>query len=240
MAEETLTATEALKRRTMAAPIIQAPQQDAAPRRPKMPDEMREQIQDLAEEMVQLNAPASQETGRVDLGPLPAGAPSTMPTAAMPAAVASAAPPPSNKIREGIERRCKPMDFGDLLLAGRVSQTVPILLAKLEVEFTSLTGVESYWMDYYAPPGIDVGSNAHVIWGLYARLALSISAVNGRQWEPIIQADGKVSATAVESRMAQLLRMSERVTNLLFTNLGWFNERVGKLFEDDFEALKNG
>ena len=128
------------------------------------------------------------------------------------------------------------MDFADLVISGRVSQTVPIIPDKLEVVYQSLLGTETYW----------IGQNVESIsstpttmqeWMGYARLALSVSSVNGRGMPEI---KGDITEELFNERFEAVMQMAEPVLRMMLVNLGWFNLRVDELYADDFGPLKNG
>ena len=148
--------------------------------------------------------------------------------------------------RDATEKRCRPMDFGDLVMTNRVTQDVPVLEGKLTVRFQSLTGEESFWLEREmrdrVRPG-PAGGGSAAAWTTYARLALSVHSINGTPLEPHITHNNGVESVddkAAEKRIHQVLRLGERMVEMLLVNLGWFEERVSQLFEEDFAALKNG
>tara|TARA_B100000886_G_scaffold320509_1_gene262018 strand:- start:806 stop:1495 length:690 start_codon:yes stop_codon:yes gene_type:complete len=142
------------------------------------------------------------------------------------------------EVRRSIEDRCEEMDFSDLVLTGRVSQQVPIIPDKFVVGFQSLLASENYWIERNAE------KQATTDWGIrswmgYARLAMSITNVNGKDL-PIVIVDGKIDESAWDSRFTTVMNMGEKPIEYLLVNLNWFNARVDRLYSNDFELLKNG
>jgi hypothetical protein len=143
------------------------------------------------------------------------------------------------KTRALIESRCADMDFGDLILSGRVCQDVPILKGKLEPSYQSLLGKEIFWLERNAH--IHASSNlAMASWMGYARAALSMTAVNGKQFESHIDKDGELIDERVTEKITNLLNLPEQFISMLLVNYTWFNVRVEALYKDDFDLLKNG
>ncbi len=141
-------------------------------------------------------------------------------------------------VRKKIESRCEEMDFSDLVLTGRVTQAVPIIPGKFEVGFQSLLASENYWIERNAE------KEAATDWGIrswmgYARLAMSVTEVNGRQLPEVVTKDG-FDETAWKDRFDTIMNMGEKPVEYLLVNLNWFNARVEQLYKNDFDLLKNG
>jgi hypothetical protein len=77
-------------------------------------------------------------------------------------------------------------------------------------------------------------------WISHARLTMMVKAINGKVLEPHINKNGEIDTEAFDRKLVAVLRMGDRVVELLLINMTWFNFRVEALFDDDFEALKNG
>lgn len=140
------------------------------------------------------------------------------------------------RLQEAIEKKCSEMDFADLIMTGSVIQGVPILAKKLTIEFQSLTGTESFWVNTYVQT---LEEAQRLGWSYYLRLTMSIRSVNNKLWEPHLL-DNKVQEKVVIQKLEQLLKMSEQVLSLISVHQRWFNLRVDKLFAEDLNALKNG
>lgn len=145
--------------------------------------------------------------------------------------------PKERTIRQGIEKRCRPMNFGDLILSGRVTQDVPVLPGKMTVTFRSLTGADSFWVERNSLlQPVDLRNS----WALYHQLAMSVSAINGVARESYTSDTDAIREDVVRQRLELLLGMNTTVIEMLIANMGWFFERVRNLFDNDFEAIKNG
>jgi hypothetical protein len=239
---------DALKARSAdPAPQQQQQQRVAEPPKPRLPPEREAEIARFSKDFQTANAPEQ----RI---PLPAA-----PQQADPNVRQADAPKPEEPRQDGfrstfdtsdrrawLERSLRPMDFGELVLTGRVTQDVELLRGKMSVRYQSLLGEETFWMEQRAR---DMAGQTQAslmnatTWTAYARLALAVQSINGSPLASHIIQNGDVIAVdkdAVEKRIHQVLRMGERVVEMMLVNLGWFEERVTKLFDDDFEALKNG
>jgi len=139
-------------------------------------------------------------------------------------------------LRAKIEKECSDLDFADLILSGRVRQTVPVM-SRLSVEFQSLKASDNLWLEGQAsqlPSEFEARA-----WLGYARLAMSILAVNNKILPDHLE-DSKIDRDLFQSKFDTMMNMSERVIEVLLINMGWFDDRVGKLFSEDSEQLKNG
>jgi len=148
-------------------------------------------------------------------------------------------PTDNPEIRAAIEEHCTGMDFSDLVLTGRVSQHVPILEDKLVVRYRSLLASENFWIERRAE------GEAATDWGLrswmgYARLVLSVDSINGNAFPPYEVKEGEIDSDAFNDRFKKVMNMGEKLVELLLIHLHWFNDRVDRLYTDDFEKLKNG
>lgn len=211
-----------------------------APSEPKLPEKKGPGIRPetfLEAEQYARDAAALAAQERVDLGPLPEGAGSTDedsdPTHYR------GTPSDNRRVRLAIEDRCGEMDFADLILTGRVRQSVPVLPGKIELEFQSLTGAEDFWVESRAQ------QEANTEWGVrswvvYARLTMSLVSMNGRKLPSHLGKDGTVDEKAFKLKMADIMKFGSKVLDIVVTNMGWFNTRVESIFQDDFESLGNG
>ena len=205
-------------------PIIEPLQQR------KLPEALRSQLGSLEREMAELNAPVQ----KIDLGPLPEEAQKKV--AGVEDAGVKKVTPQEQLLKEKTEKACAPMDFGELIMTGRVQQDVPVLPGKLRVTFQSLTGAESYWIERTV---VDQPAEIARSWAIYMQLAMSIHAVNGSVREPF-NVNDKIERGVLERRLALLLKMNTRMIELLIANMFWFFDRVTALYENDFESIKNG
>jgi len=202
---------------------------DPLPQR-RLPESLKSQLSSLEREMAELNAPAQ----KIDLGPLPEAAKKKV--AGVEDDTIKKTTPLDQLLKEKTEKACAPMDFGELIMTGRVQQDVPVLPGKLRVTFQSLTGAESYWIERMV---VEQPADISRAWAVYMQLAMSVHAVNGTPREPF-NVEGKIDRGVLDRRLALLMKMNTRMIELLIANMFWFFDRVNALYENDFESIKNG
>jgi len=144
-------------------------------------------------------------------------------------------------VRAAIEARCTPMDFGDLLMTGRVGQEVPILPGKLTARFKSLKASETWWIEREMAQAF-VSTFAANTWLGYAKLVFSLESVNGEFFPPIETAENSKDPNKdqFQVKFDRVFDYAEPVLELLMLNYMWFNDRVKELYRNDFDLLKNG
>ena len=145
------------------------------------------------------------------------------------------------KTRKAIEDRCDEMDFADLVLTGRVSQHIPVIPGKLEVEYQSLKASENFWVERQAEKEA-LSDWALRSWMGYARLALSIQSLNGKHMGDVYEPHNpkKISEVLFREKFEAVMDLGEKPVEYLLVNLSWFADRVERLSDNDFELLKNG
>jgi hypothetical protein len=144
---------------------------------------------------------------------------------------------PKPTLQEIIESKCAPMDFGELIMTGRVTQKVGVFPGKMTVTYRSLVGSDTFWLERNA---LEQPAELRGLWRTYYQLALCVSEVNGAPKAPFVDSAGKYLDTVILERVTALLHMNTRVLEVLVMNMNWFAQRVDLLLENDFEALKNG
>lgn len=151
------------------------------------------------------------------------------------------------RTRAAIEKRCTEMNFDSLILTGRVNQGIEILKGKLFVEFQSLTSADLLWIDNqrdlkWPNPDTQEEKYAASTWTGYAKLTLSLKNVNGRAYASCFHKDGGIDAKVFDESYRAVVEHSDKLNEVLFVNLTWFEDRVGKMFDPqmEFEQLKNG
>jgi len=142
------------------------------------------------------------------------------------------------KTRLKIESLCTPMDFGELVVSGRVTQKVPVIPDKFFITYQSLTGAEEYWLSENAPKDKD-DSIPPIVWLGYHRVTFMVRAINGSDL-PSHLVDGKIDPAAVQKKMERILSIGDKLLDRMMANMHWFNYRVDKLIDEDIETLKNG
>lgn len=225
---------ESVKKRMAGDDAAAAP----APTKPKGPvirPEVLEEAARFQQEFERMNSQPPEEQ-KIDLGPLPEG---VKVRDELDGVLYRDSTYDNKKVRKAVEARCTEMDFGDLVLTGRVSQTVPVLPKKLVFEFQSLTGSESYWVESraQAEANTDWGLRSWVVW---AQLTLSLVSVNGSKFPDHMGKDGEVDEKLFNEKRKRIMRLGAKILDIAVTNMNWFNDRVDRIFQDDFEQLGNG
>jgi hypothetical protein len=121
-------------------------------------------------------------------------------------------------------------------LYGRVSQWVPVLPGKLEVQFCTQSGEESIWIGRRTPPQDMVGYFALRL----EDLAVSLRALRGSMFgdkefeDPFGLVEGKLQwrEEVLLANIAAVQRLPNNVLNILLKQLDWFNLRVDKAMAD--------
>ncbi len=210
--------------------------------RPNIPTERVGEMRDYLQAEAALKKTSEQP---VDFGPLPDEVQAKLDAEKAAAEAPKTKSPFDTKARrEATELGCSEMDFGDLVLHGRVQQDVPVLKGRLNVRYQSLLGRETYWLER------SIGNRRESVmstsaWLTYTRLALSVAAINNRETDPVLSMNKltnqmEIDDVLVEARLQKLLQMGDRIIELLMVNQSWFEDRYQKLFDDDFQSVKNG
>lgn len=143
--------------------------------------------------------------------------------------------------RKIVEERCDPMDLADLVIAGKVTQVVPIVPVKYEPEFESIGGdvdlalkrliVEEaqalkvdnrYLLDKYALMG----------------LACSLRALNKKPFPDYRDAQGNFNQDLFDVKFNKVTKLPLPLLASLGVHYFWFDIRVRKLLVA--ERIKNG
>ena len=210
---------------------------DPEEKKPRMKPETLKQIQEYAKDVEEMRK-EEEEVDRVEIDKLPDDYVPQPGDSDDPIYYRNT-PSDNPEIRKEIESRCREMDFSDLVLTGRVHQTVPILSGKLQVKYRSLLASENFWIERRAE------GEATTDWGIrswmgYARLALSIESINGNEFDPYVIKGEDIDNDLFNKKFKKVMNMGEKLVELLLIHLHWFNDRVDRLYADDFEKLKNG
>jgi hypothetical protein len=136
------------------------------------------------------------------------------------------------------------LDIGELIMTNRLSQTVPIIPGKLEVQFTSLTdGVQAFLAERLQEIRSRHGSSMLISefyqWQARVALACQVTRYAGAQWPALTDADGTVLPKAYEARMSKVQHLSDHLFPMVVRHMAWFNARVAALLRDS-ESLGNG
>ena len=208
------------------------PASDPPPKEPVIRKETHDQVKQYAQEVA---AQAKAEQERVDLGPLPEHVEVETEDSVYYRNTAY----DNLKVRTAVEGRCTEIDFADLVITGRVVQEVAVLPDKLAVTYQSLLASDNIWIERKASR-MDLTDWAMRSWMGYARLAMSVVSVNGKDLPPHVDKEGDATDAGFEGKFKELMRNAEKVVELMLINLTWFDDRVTKLCSNDFELLKNG
>lgn len=205
--------------------------------KPAIKKETLEQVARFEQEFAALNAAKDAEPEKIELGPLPEGVKGM--DDELDAVLYRGTVFDNKKVRKAIEARCVEMDFADLVLTGRVSQKVAVIPKKLTFEFQSLTGGESYWIESRAQSeaSTDWGLRSWVVW---AQLTMALVSVNGAQLPTHLGKDGDVDEKLFNEKRTRVMKLGAKVLDIAVTNMNWFNDRVDRIFQNDFEQLGNG
>lgn len=140
--------------------------------------------------------------------------------------------------RKRIEAKLSPLNFDELIFAGRVSQEVPIANGKMLVTFQSLKTRDNIFL--LQKMGMIQSDLDATIWLNHARLVLSLVSVNERIYTDPFKSDGTIDEDKFTEKYHQVISGEETFVDVLIVNLGWFMDRVRRMFTDDQDQLKNG
>ena len=142
--------------------------------------------------------------------------------------------------RDIIEARLKPMDIAEMIVNGFVTQRVPIIPGKLEVEFQSVSGEE----DLAIKRLVMTDANALAVTERYhldkfslMALAVGIFAINDKPL-PTHKKENAFNDELFWVKFNSVIRYPMPMLAALGANYYWFDIRVRKLFVA--EKVKNG
>lgn len=143
--------------------------------------------------------------------------------------------------RKIVEARLTPMDITDIIMHGRVFQTVPIIPGKYEPEFQSVSGEEDlalkrlimleqksisapdrYLLDKYSLMGVAAG----------------VRSINKKPLPDHLDSNGNFSDELFLKKFTLVLKLPFHMLSSLGINFFWFDVRVRMLFQA--QAIKNG
>ena len=212
-----------------------APVVPVAPSRP-LSEAMRSDLQRLAAAMKE--APEVVEEvpdNRVELAPV-----SEETARKMGAVVFSGTSFDNREVYDAIRARLTPMDIGDLVMQGRVTQDVPILPGKLVVTFRSLTGKDVEWVE---ERGIAIAKSETIAdasaWVGYALLTLGIVSINGNEFVDCL-VDGTIDEDIFKEKLTRIKGLEDTLIGVLMVNWNWFRNRIVDMYSGAMVSLKNG
>jgi hypothetical protein len=147
----------------------------------------------------------------------------------------------NDKQKEIIEKRLKPLDIVDIIVKGRVTQTVPIVPGKFEVEFQSYAGEEDLilkrWVMAEAKT-LDAPDQYFMDKHTLMTLTVAIRSVNKRPIFDCYKEDGNLDEDKFWVKYKMITRLDYHMLSSLYINWSWFDTRVRKLYVA--EELGNG
>jgi len=137
---------------------------------------------------------------------------------------------------EKLSRSLKPLSLEEYLVSGRVHQDVPILHGKQTITFESITGEDvDFLNDFMTPVEDNPKSTTAAVTTRFilAKLALSIRSINGVDYPPIRDENGRPTKDRMEAKIKKLQGKGLDYLNLLYKHLVWFEGRIGGLLNED-------
>jgi hypothetical protein len=143
--------------------------------------------------------------------------------------------------RRTIESKLEPMDLGDLIVHGRVYQTVPIVPGKFEPEFQSVTAEEDLAlkrMIWKEQKSLDAPEQYLLDKYSIMAIALTVHSINKKVMPSHQDSDGNFDEAAFLTKFDRIMKLPFHMISSLGIHFFWFDVRVRKLFQ--VESLKNG
>lgn len=147
----------------------------------------------------------------------------------------------SQKRRDEIEKRLKPLDFGDLVTKKELTQTVSVIPGKLEVTLRTFSQRENLWILKYI---FDFPGSTMYVQELIntCRLVCGLVALNGAYLPDHRKDVGLPTETIIkedfEKKFFHVVSFPVQLVADMSVQSIWFQDRIDKLFTLD--ALKNG
>lgn len=139
----------------------------------------------------------------------------------------------SEEQRKIIEDRLEPLDLGEVVMTGLVSQTVPIVPGKYEIEVRSFDGqmdlalkrlvmsesrstevTEQYLLDKYT----------------FMSTALGLVRVNNKRFPDVVDDKGNFSDELFYQKFNMVMKLPVHMLSSIGVNVMWFEMRVRRLF----------
>jgi hypothetical protein len=140
-----------------------------------------------------------------------------------------------------IEGRLKPLDLSELIITGRVSQTVPIHPGVFEAEFQSYAADEDLVVKrLIGEEAVSLRPSDRYLMDKYHLMGLTISvaSINRKPLPDYRDAKGDFDEKKFWAKYAIVARFNYHMMASLMVNWFWFDMRVRKLFKA--ESLGNG
>ncbi len=166
---------------------------------------------------------------------------------------------PKPGARERIEKRLSPIDIGEFLMNGSVTQAVPIIPASdtvrggLTITYQTVTDAVEASVDRLlseeaakirkvrdgeAYVDVEMSQREYVRRQNEYALAVHVAQYGPTKWPSIVLTGGAVDEAAILARMQKVRQIPSPVFGMAIENLSWFLQRVQKLLE--VAVLGNG
>jgi hypothetical protein len=143
--------------------------------------------------------------------------------------------------RKIIEARCKPMDITDLIVQGFVTQRVPVIPDKFELEFQSMRGDEDLAIKrliMIENKGVEVAERYLLDKFSIMGVTIGLAAVGNNPLPTHLDNDGRFNEDAFWEKYEIVSRFPFHMLASIGVNYYWFDIRVRSLFVAD--SLGNG
>lgn len=166
----------------------------------------------------------------------------------------------ARRMRKAVEARCRPLDIGEFIMNGALTQHIEVIPASAEGGHRGLTislrtvhdGVEAVIDRLLADEmtrirsvregektlSVEMTERELIRRQNEYALVIHIRAYNGKEWPSLVKASGDVDVDAITQRLSLVRQFSSPMFSLLILNLGWFLERVQETL--DVGVLGNG
>lgn len=143
--------------------------------------------------------------------------------------------------KEIIESRLTPMDLGDLVTQGFISQRVPIVHGQFEPTFMTVDGESDLALKRLImedSKSLEVSDRYYLDKFSLMGVAAAVQAINGKEYPPYRDDEGNFDDELFLKKFSMVLKLPLHMLASLGVNALWFDVRVRKLFVA--EKLGNG
>jgi len=162
-------------------------------------------------------------------------------------------------LKRRIEMRLQPIDIGEFLMNGSVTQVVPLIQPSesvrkgLNITFQTVTDAVEAVVDRLLSVeaakirkerdgdtfiDVEMSQREYVRRQNEYAIAVHVSAYGEAKWPPLLNGSGVVDEGAIQQRMAKVRQIPSPVFGMMVDNLGWFLVRVQRTLE--VAVLGNG
>lgn len=153
-----------------------------------------------------------------------------------------------NALRSAVEARLKPLDIGQYLMNGFMTQEVMVIPATeshlgLRVTFKTISEEVEYVCDRMIAKAVKdaggkISDREYNRLEMHVSLAVYIDKFQDSKWPPILDASGRVSDDALDTRLANVRKLPTFTAGQIANNLRWFIDRSLRTISS--EILGNG